>query len=85
MPRLRRLILKKQEADEVERKKSNSDIAPIKQGLDQLTQHVKALHEHHTSPIEFVRGQDGKVAGIKRGNQTMMIHRDQHGKASRIQ
>ena len=48
--------------------------------LGQHAQHLQALHEHNNSPIEFMRGKDGKLAGVKRGQRQMAVHRDQHGK-----
>jgi hypothetical protein len=45
---------------------------------------IKELHAQVTAPAEVVRGPDGKVTGVKRGNVTQTVQRDANGRVSGV-
>ncbi len=70
----------------------NAEIEPVKNVLGQIVQHLgehaqhlKALHEQNSAPIEFSYGHDGKLAGVKKGNIERRINRGQNGKPMGLQ
>lgn len=53
--------------------------------VDQLMQTIEQLRADAMSPVELVRGPDGKVAGIKKGSQVRKLVRGPDGRALSIQ
>ena len=63
---------RQRDREAAETEKNGHDMAPMKDGLGAVVQHLgehakhlKALHEHSSAPIEFIR-KDGKVVGARR-------------------
>jgi hypothetical protein len=47
--------------------------------MKQMGEMLKEMHANASAPAEFVRGPDGRLAGVKRGNKTMKINRGPDG------
>jgi hypothetical protein len=59
-------------------------LSVLADALSKANDMIASLKEQQDAPAEVVRGPDGKVAGLKRGNVVKMVQRGPDGLVSGV-